>query len=419
MFEKTSYKFSNNCWSVFVQDNINLISDKNKKIADIYCGRTKATYFNNFTNVFEIDGWSADGVAKVVGDIYNKKYIEKIQISSLIKKDMPTIFHTYCEAFSSDEFFIGLHKLIEILDLQGKIVYYNCAVNAQEVYDSFCDRNNVAKRVECYYNGNLSYSSITYAVFTPPDVSIEEKSNTEKKLYCTYNWNAWDHRLGLIALLNYYDLIDHGNITSPGNKSFSYDKESDYILLVNGARRYLSMLPDCEQIIEKLTLLKENYPLIIDDRTKYHDKDIALQSKTDKIPLVTARKNSLFEIVAETKFCGEHFFSEKTYYPICTAIPFFILSSHNALKSIRKLGYKTFSPLIDESYDDIKEDQYRLLAIVKEMVRIKNYRESDPINFYKWYDEVKVIAKYNNEIFVNNSYRPNNYSGNLIDYVNL
>ena len=45
------------------------------------------------------------------------------------------------------------------------------------------------------------------------------------------------------------------------------------------------------------------------------------------------------------------FITEKTYRNIKYKKPFIIMGQHISLASLHKLGYKTFHPLIDESYD--------------------------------------------------------------------
>lgn len=62
--------------------------------------------------------------------------------------------------------------------------------------------------------------------------------------------------------------------------------------------------------------------------------------------------------------------TEKTYKPIACRKPFIVFSTPFFLKEFRKLGYKTFSPYIDESYDTIEDDNERLNAIVNEIERL-------------------------------------------------
>ncbi len=64
--------------------------------------------------------------------------------------------------------------------------------------------------------------------------------------------------------------------------------------------------------------------------------------------------------------------TEKTYKAMLYKKSFLLFSHPHALKYLRDCGYKTFSPYIDETYDDIIDTSERLLAIVSEIIRINN-----------------------------------------------
>lgn len=64
-------------------------------------------------------------------------------------------------------------------------------------------------------------------------------------------------------------------------------------------------------------------------------------------------QNVLFEIISETDSEKNLFLSEKTFKAILNKNPFVLLGNRFILKYLRYLGFKTFHPLIDESYDSI------------------------------------------------------------------
>jgi hypothetical protein len=72
------------------------------------------------------------------------------------------------------------------------------------------------------------------------------------------------------------------------------------------------------------------------------------------------------EIVPETCYRDLYFFTEKTYKPIMTKTPFLVVSTAGYLKYLQNLGFKTFSSLISEEYDQ----QYRVEDRVKHMVNM-------------------------------------------------
>lgn len=50
--------------------------------------------------------------------------------------------------------------------------------------------------------------------------------------------------------------------------------------------------------------------------------------------------------------------------------PFLLVSRPNSLYFLKKMGYKTFHPWIDERYDTIEDDNERLIFIANEIERL-------------------------------------------------
>ena len=69
--------------------------------------------------------------------------------------------------------------------------------------------------------------------------------------------------------------------------------------------------------------------------------------------------------------------TEKTYKPIIYKKPFLMFGSHLFLKNLRKMGYCTFAPYIDETYDTIANPKERALALAAEIKRISELSKED------------------------------------------
>lgn len=73
------------------------------------------------------------------------------------------------------------------------------------------------------------------------------------------------------------------------------------------------------------------------------------------------------DLVFETWWQGQTFMpTEKTARPILTGTPFIVFGPKNYLKNLRRLGFKTFDGLIDESYDAY--EGLKRLEIMKQMI---------------------------------------------------
>jgi hypothetical protein len=120
-------------------------------------------------------------------------------------------------------------------------------------------------------------------------------------------------------------------------------------------------------------------------------------------------ENSYFSVVTETLYYPYYafpnknyvgavpayiglFLTEKTYKPIAMKHPFILLAPAHSLRMLRERGYKTFSPFIDESYDEIENDHLRLKAVAEEVKRLS---KSDLVEFTY---QIKDIVEHNEKI---------------------
>jgi hypothetical protein len=155
---------------------------------------------------------------------------------------------------------------------------------------------------------------------------------------------------------------------------------------------------------ELIKILKENQENILRIENMVLD-DCNTQDKF-KITSNNLYHKSLLSLVTETNFYGKTLYnenngrilSEKTFKPIAMKHPFIIVSNKNFLDCIRSLGYKTFYPYIDESYDLIDDDAERLLAIVKEIERLTKMSKDEQETFIKFTND---ICEYNYQVLKN------------------
>lgn len=76
-----------------------------------------------------------------------------------------------------------------------------------------------------------------------------------------------------------------------------------------------------------------------------------------------------FSLVAETQGSGKTFVSEKIYKPLAYGHPFVACGTKGMLKLLKLQGFETFSPVIDESYDDL-DDKSRYKKLQEELDRL-------------------------------------------------
>lgn len=307
--------------------------------------------------------------------------------------------------YSAEGFFLPwihqIHRMLPFLKTK-KIFYITEAHNAQELYDTYCEQNNIEQKINIIilslWENNLRYNHVH-----PNEYEIKVK---QKKFTC-FNRISRPHRLILLALLKEKNLLNEGfysycsathsdklstHLSSSVN---TFEKDSLYLknIIPNDFynRIHTSLLEVKDQIPILLNIRPgDNVNYVKDDDRKYFE-------------------NSYFSVVTETTYfptywfadgyptLNEIFFSEKIFKPIAMMHPFVLVAAAHSLKALKKLNYKTFSPFINESYDDIDDDIERLLAIVAEIERLCNLSEEEFIQFQQ---NIKPIVEYNRKIFM-------------------
>jgi hypothetical protein len=106
--------------------------------------------------------------------------------------------------------------------------------------------------------------------------------------------------------------------------------------------------------------------------------------------------DSNISVVLETVVDERIHLTEKVLRPIACGHPFMLAAGPGSLKLLRKYGFKTFSPFINESYDTINDKTERLTAVAKEMQRLSQL-PNDKIKCIL--DNCQLIAKHNRRHF--------------------
>jgi hypothetical protein len=77
-------------------------------------------------------------------------------------------------------------------------------------------------------------------------------------------------------------------------------------------------------------------------------------------------QDSLIYVPTETVYFGQRsHLTEKTFKAIALEMPFILVAPAHSLKYLREYGFQTFSPVIDESYDDIEDDILRIERVAQ------------------------------------------------------
>lgn len=276
------------------------------------------------------------------------------------------------------------------------------------MYDAYEYNTEAAKRhhsnpINIFYFSALEYMLSQYMNSHHPKgyqnklypKSLSKDKKYEKSFIClNRRWRP--HRPILIVLLWFNKLLEKGYI-SFGPSGDDSKENWDYIYdgLKCGTwtnRELFDIIDQNEQSIKKI-------PYMYLDISDLHENQADVTTSSD-----IYYENSYFSLIPETTFyykestINSRFITEKTFKAIAMRHPFVLATIPRSLEVLKNLGYKTFSPWIDESYDQELDDNKRLLLIAKEVNRLSNLSQDE---FNTFIDNVAPICEHNYHVLKN------------------
>jgi len=187
------------------------------------------------------------------------------------------------------------------------------------------------------------------------------------KKFLNFNRRWRLHRPFLITLMHGRNLLNNGYISfGPCDNKDTWQHRWPELM------HYFRKNPNILEILNKFESVKELTPL-------YLDTDELHINRADSTPSTNKYyENTYFSVVTETTYFtnewyhSARFLSEKIFKPIAMKHPFILASVPKSLEILKSMGYKTFSPFINEDYDNELDDGKRMLMIVSEIERLCN-----------------------------------------------
>lgn len=291
------------------------------------------------------------------------------------------------EAFVTDKHLQVLHSYFSFYNIPlYKILYLTGCMNIDEVYERFCNNNNIPSNKE----NRIKLISFPCS-FQSAVGDIENQTESEydifkipNKIFLSWNRRHKVHRNMLALLFNKNNLLS--------NSYFSMTKEDpefQHKKFENNVR--LDWLTACNLTLTDLNDLLPKLPLVVDGEV-----DTIKMTRTAHLDVIDFYKDSLISIVTETNFNeNEITMTEKSIKPIKEKHPFIIVGVCGTLKQYRKLGYKTFNDFWSEEYDDINNPWDRLKEIIRICVEINQWDSNKILEFKQ---QVKPIIDHNYDI---------------------
>ena len=143
--------------------------------------------------------------------------------------------------------------------------------------------------------------------------------------------------------------------------------------------------------------LEKKLPIEVDTHNIKRDGKLVEWDRTHNNFKKELFLDSCINIVTETTFeNNELFISEKIVKPLVGFQPFIVLGPQYYLRELKKLGFKTFDCIWDESYDNEQNFKKRYEKVLELVLKI-NEKDINEVN--EMYKSVKDICIYNHNHF--------------------
>jgi hypothetical protein len=322
------------------------------------------------------------------------------------------------EGDSYDGLFSDLHKFCDKNTIPRKNFVF-CSNNAtlEIEYDKYCEENSITDKstmisIYYYYNHVSTMYRLDYHHYKkeldPPTfrevskdyhdgfrINTLEKFNPLRKEirpyhYMCYNRQPKLHRTLMVAYLMKENLLDKG-LTSLGSVyTIPADEQDQFIPSYRNLRTPIYTEEEKAKIMPYWEKVKEQSPFLVDLKEEQM-KHVWESSWMDIFPVI--HNKSYFSIVSSTSFDTTWMHpDEKFWKELGQFKPFIWVGPPHSLQHLHSQGFKSFSPWIDESYDEEEDCEKRFLMIVKEVKRLCDMSLEE---MHEWYHEMEDILKHN------------------------
>jgi hypothetical protein len=331
----------------------------------------------NRENKFELNGESYKWYLK---DIIPTDILDKCK-NGKIKILVNIIHDPLYDDYNINQFELEMNKL----GIDGSNIIFLGGSEFEEYYEK-----HPTSKVKIF-NGHLFIRGYADMMKTFPTIGnlgyicelVEEKDLDENKIrpykfLCNNKTMTKEHRSIMAYFAIKYDLLKNG--------MFSFIQKVDK----NSLRSQISKLIQNpkEEYIEKIESI---LPYELDTHHLSENQKTNFGATNN---MKNWYSDTYVNLVTETFFGKNVFLSEKVFKPLSNLQPFIVLGDYKTLAELKKLGFKTFEPFIDESYDLEIDPKIRMEKIEKEIEKLNNKSIEE---IHNWYYSIKDILIHNQQ----------------------
>jgi hypothetical protein len=188
------------------------------------------------------------------------------------------------------------------------------------------------------------------------------------------------------------------------NTLLSNNFHKNALITFDYSKQFVNDFTKNSKILKKQQKQIKNFNIdLYDNCHPIHDiKDVA---KLTDISLV-------FGSYLDNTYCDWPFVCDKVFRPISVKLPFILLGQYHSLEYLKSFGYKTFHPYINESYDNIENNDKRMIEVLRELLRVLNLKDHD---YNTLMNNLEPITNHNYNVFLKRVENEQNYLESLCD----
>jgi len=342
-----------------------------------------------------------DNVGRKQNGEFFWKHISEEVLSDLRTRKACVFLDWANENFISHGEYQELHRNLELSGIPKESVVLSInSFNAQELYESWFPEEQRKLEVR-----NLPYlmTNISHFFDSNPQARVDTLQFKYSKHKIRENYFLFPihrgrpHRLALLFKMASENLLEKGD--------WSLLDRTPFETGIHEATQVFSLNMD------NVNTLRNQIPHTLKDEPhKTFESEVGWEANGTAGPYI----NSYFYIASETYVHLPYkSITEKVFKPIANLQPFFFIAFPGALEELRKLGFKTFHPFINESYDLENDYTRRMNMIFDEVHRLCRMSKEE---LHSWYWQMEEILIYNRNLLLE-KYKSDSLSLEFINHL--
>lgn len=353
-----------------------------------------------FDQIFDLNQYDRNNMSQLHSDL------------SKLKKETYTpeyrfIFLHYETEYYLDKRYPGLtlwnlQSVLSNLDISN---YFCLILSQQDISDKlkFLQKQETTDQTAIASIKYQNYYWTNEYLLPKVDHSVKIHSETISKKYLCLNRNLRFHRRVLFSLLNHNNLLDDGIVSYLGMGEARPDVLAPSLSETN-IKKNLCLLE-----VSTSTRVNDRW-LLRDENIKKHVRNIPdgyvfknFKESQDSNSFIkfldlSLEQQCFLHVISETVYnYPSSFTTEKTMKPILYKRPFVVVGPPGSVANLKSLGFKTFDRWWDESYDQIEDNEQRLLAVVD---IIKQTCQKNILDLRDICNEMESVLEYNFDFYV-------------------